>query len=209
MKAALLLSLLLAACGGGGSTYSDEPVPMNVMDPAGWEIANSVGVPVRPLLHPDGFSIDIPYDSTGHVNYITVPTGSLAGKTKVTLRARLEMADGVKLEPVNDPRAPSLMTLYFQRKGDDWTAGNEAYRWFASFGTVANLKAGEYVIEARFDANWTAVLTSSRANNPAGYTAAINDAGRIGFVLGGGDGLGHGVFATGPARLVVTSFKVD
>jgi hypothetical protein len=28
-------------------------------------------------------------------------------------------------------------------------------------------------------------------------------------VLGGGDGYGHGVFATGPARLIVTEFRVE
>jgi hypothetical protein len=28
-------------------------------------------------------------------------------------------------------------------------------------------------------------------------------------VLGGGDGYGHGVFATGPARLIVTDFRVE
>ena len=50
---------------------------------------------------------------------------------------------------------------------------------------------------------------SSRESNPSDFKSAIDNAGRIGFVLGGGDGLGHGVFATGPARIVVTGFTVE
>jgi hypothetical protein len=57
--------------------------------------------------------------------------------------------------------------------------------------------------------NWTAVQSSSARTNPAAFRAALAAADRIGFVLGGGDGFGHGVFATGPARLVVTSFRVE
>ena len=194
-------------------------VPKNIMDPAAWEIGPimgyenmSKGVPLHPQPHLDGWSIDIPSPTAaeGHVHYVTVPTGSLAGKTSVSLRCRLEMADGTRLCPVKSPDSPSLLTLYFQRKGDDWSMDGEyeTYRWYASFGTRIDIRAGEYVLEARFDQNWTALQTSSRDNNLNAFNAALQNAGRIGFVLGGGDGLGHGVFATAPARLVVTSFKV-
>lgn len=196
-------------------------VPSNIMEPGAWEIGPvmpdgenySVGTPLHPLPHPQGWCIDIPGPNAeaGHVHYVTVPTDSLAGKTQITLRCRFEMADGDKLCPVHSPDSPSLLTLYFQRKEDDWSAqgGFEAYRWYASFGTQSDLRCGEYFLTARFDANWTAILSSSRAANPTSFSDALVDAGRVGFVLGGGDGLGHGVFATGPARLIVTSFKVD
>ena len=106
--------------------------------------------------------------------------------------------------------APSLLTLYFQRRGDNWTGVEqyETYRWYASFATQADLSAKEYTIEARFDDNWTAIQTSSRATQPEAFADALANAERIGFVLGGGDGLGHGVSATGPAKLIVKSFKV-
>jgi hypothetical protein len=195
------------------------PVPANIMDSSAWEIGPimngenaSAGVPLHPTPHPDGWCIEIPNPSAiaGHVHYVTVPTGPLTGKTRVTLRCRIEAAPGVKLVPRNFPDAPSLLTLYFQRKGDDWSAKGayEAFRWYASFGTVRDPRAGEYELEARFDQNWTAILSSSRESNPAGFQGAVDNAGRIGFVLGGGDGLGHGVYATGPARLVVTRFEV-
>ena len=197
-----------------------EKPPSSIMDPSAWEVGPimqgenmSRGLPLRPLAHPDGWSIDIPYPNrdAGQTGYITVPTGPLTGKSLARLKFRLEMAKGVKLCPAKTPDAPSLLTLYFQRRGDNWTGRwpFETYRWYASFATIADLHAGEYTLEARFDQNWTAIETSSRQDNPDAFNAAINSAGRIGFVLGGGDGLGHGIFATGQARLVVTSFEVD
>ncbi|MBA3729320.1 MAG: hypothetical protein H0W92_00715 [Sphingomonas sp.] len=45
--------------------------------------------------------------------------------------------------------------------------------------------------------------------NPMGFRSALANADEVGFVLGGGDGLGHGVFATGRARLIVTSFRIE
>ena len=59
------------------------------------------------------------------------------------------------------------------------------------------------------DGKWTAVETSSAQANPAAFRAALAEADQVGFVLGGGDGYGHGVFATGPARLTILSFKVE
>lgn len=197
-----------------------EAQPDNWMTPGAWEIGPimrgenvSVGLPLRPDTHPDGFSFEVPHPTrdAGHVHYITVPTGSLAGKTKVTLRLRIEMDQGVKLVPVKFPDAVSLLTLYFQRGGDDWSGVGEFafYRWYAGFGTVRDLKAGEYTLEARFDQSWGAVMGGNAKTNPSEFAAALADASRVGFVLGGGDGLGHGVYATGPARIVVTDFKVE
>ena len=192
-----------------------EPIPDDIMDPQAWEVGPiydgvnvSSGFALNP--HPEGFAIDIPLIGEGSVHYVTVPTGSLLGKTKVTLVCRLEMSEGVKLCPVKSPDAPSLLTLYFQRRGDNWTGVEqyETYRWYASFATQADLSAKEYTIEARFDDNWTAIQTSSRATQPEAFADALANAERIGFVLGGGDGLGHGVSATGPAKLIVKSFKV-
>jgi hypothetical protein len=68
---------------------------------------------------------------------------------------------------------------------------------------------GEHVMVAPLDGNWTAVQSSTARSNPAAFRAALAGADRVGFVLGGGDGYGHGVFATGPARLTVTDFRVE
>ena len=54
-----------------------------------------------------------------------------------------------------------------------------------------------------------AVMTSSADSNPDAFRDALANADQVGFVLGGGDGYGHGVFATGQARLVVTDFRIE
>lgn len=215
------VSMFLVSCGGGGNwAQKIEAPPVNTMDASAWEIGpimvgenESKGMPLHPDVHQEGFLFDIPYPNreAGHAHYITVPTGSLAGKTKVTMRLRIEMDAGTKLVPVKFPDAPSLLTLYFQRGGDDWSGQGvfADYRWYASFDTRRDLKPGEYVMEARFDKPWGAVMGGNSYGKPAQFAESLANASRIGFVLGGGDGLGHGVYATGPARFVVTDFKVE
>jgi hypothetical protein len=225
--AAVALPLFLSACGGGGDADGSlEPaspglgsVRQAAMDPARWELAPAIyGMPLHPSPHVDGqssgWAIDLPNPTSeaGSVNYVTTEAGSLVGKTKITMRFRVEADAGVKIVPRNFPDSPSILTLYFQRKGDDWSAQGayETYRWYATFARHMPIQpGGEYTVEARFDQNWTALLTSSRSNNPSAFQEALSDAGRIGFVLGGGDGYGHGVYATGRARLIVTSFRVE
>ena len=98
------------------------------------------------------------------------------------------------------------VTLYFQRRGDNWSARGpfETYRWYATFASHMPIEPGEHEIVAPLDANWTAVMTSSARTAPAAFRDALRHANRVGFVLGGGDGYGHGVFATGRARPIPT-----
>ena len=208
--AAIALALLLR------DKDKTEPTPTNSTDSQAWELGpiyDGVNVSQGANVYPtdQGWCIDIPLVGAGSVHYVTRPTGSLSGKTKVTLVCELVMAPGVKLCPVKSPDSPSLLTLYFQRKGDNWSGVEqyETYRWYASFATQADLSAREYTVEALFDDNWTAVQTSSLYMNPEAFADALANAGRIGFVLGGGDGLGHGVSATGDAKLIIKSFKVE
>jgi hypothetical protein len=104
-----------------------------------------------------------------------------------------------------------MITLYFQRFGDSWSGRGryETYRWYATFATHSPLVPGEHEMVAPLDGLWTAVSTSSARSHPAAFRSALAAADQVGFVLGGGDGYGHGVFATGPARLIVTSFRVE
>jgi hypothetical protein len=71
------------------------------------------------------------------------------------------------------------------------------------------ISPGTHEIVAPFSGKWTAVMTSSSYSNPGGFRRALANADQVGFVLGGGDGFGHGVFATGPARIIVTDFRVE
>lgn len=184
---------------------------------AAWEIGPvidgrnySVNVPPRPAPHRLGIAIDLPLH--GNVNYVTFRHGSLTGKRRIVMRYRLEAAPGVRIIPrKGGPQYPSILSLYFQRRGDTWSGRGpyEAYRWFSTFRTHMPVVPGEHELVARLDENWTAVRRSTARTNPQAYHAAIAEADRVGFVLGGGDGYGHGVYATGPARLIVTEFRVE
>ena len=145
------------------------------------------------------------------MNYVTFRHGSLAGHERITMRYRVEAAPGVRILPATDPASPSMITLYFQRTGDNWSGRGrfETYRWYATFATQSPITPGEHVMTASLGGNWTAVQTSSARSAPLAFRDALLNADQVGFVLGGGNGYGHGVFATGPARIVVTDFRVD
>ncbi|HEY0164372.1 MAG TPA: hypothetical protein VGB39_03255 [Sphingomicrobium sp.] len=229
MKAApVLLALLVAALTGSSSAGAARPAPaINPMDPSVWEIGPvigarnySVNMPPSPSAHPaGGWYFDIPYPNAeaGHVHYVTFKHGSLYGKSRIVMRYRLEMGEGVRLVPAKEPATTHyqpLLTMYLQRRGDDWsgTGKYEAYRWWATFATVTPipraLPTGEHELSVPLDGRWTAVQTSTATTNPNGFRAALRDTERVGFTFGGGDGYGHGVYATGPARFVVTHFAI-
>ena len=224
---ALLPALVLA----GFSTPAPAAKPVaaaNPMDPQAWEIGPitssgrnySVNMPLNPSAHPGGgWYFDIPYPTAeaGHVHYVTFKHGSLTGKSRIVMRYRLEMDDGVRLVPTKEPATTHyqpLLTMYFQRRGDDWSGRGkfEAYRWWATFATVSPipraLPTGEHELSVPLDGLWTAVVSSTATTNPKGFRDAVRDAERVGFTFGGGDGYGHGVYATGPARFIVTHFEV-
>jgi len=127
------------------------------------------------------------------------------------MRYRIETAPGVRIEAATAPGTPGMITLYFQRGGDNWSGRRqfETYRWYATFATQSPIRAGDHVMVAPLNGPWTAVESSNARTNPAAFREALAGADQVGFVLGGGDGYGHGVYATGRARLIVTEFRVE
>ncbi|GAA4019577.1 hypothetical protein GCM10022280_19350 [Sphingomonas swuensis] len=178
----------------------------------------SRGLPLRPrAVAGRAISVEIP-GRPGSLHGLTVAPqalgrASLAGARRLVIRYRIEAAPGVRVYPVTDPRLPPLATLYLQRAGDDWSARGpfETFRWYASFATqtLDASNPGERTIVAPLTADWTAIMTSRARSSPAAFRAALAQPFAVGLVLGGGDGLGHGIAATGPARLVVTDFRVE
>jgi len=169
-------------------------------------------MPEHPSTSPDGPTFLIPHatKADGHVHEVTFHHGPLTGKTRLVLRYRVDMEPGVKIVAASDSVSPSMLSLYFQRAGDNWSARGayEAFRWYSP-GIVIPIDAGEHELAVGLDENWTAVLTSSRSSNPAGFKAAIDNADNVGFVFGGGTGRAHGVFATGPAQFTILEFRVQ
>lgn len=218
-NAALALMLALLPGCGGGAEASAPAAAADVRDPRAWEIGPiirrrnySEGVPLHPTPRRSGgwWHIDLP-PSPGSVHYVTFRHGSLAGKKRLVLRYRVEAAPGVRILPITEPSQASIITLYFERAGDTWSAKRqyESYRWYATFASHSPIQPGAHEIIAPLDANWTAVKTSNARTNQVGFRQAVANADRVGFVLGGGTGYGHGVFATGRARIVVTDFRVE
>lgn len=220
--------------GGGAATPPTQPSPVptplptpapstpsppvtgsadQMMTAQNWEIGPvingsnySVGMPLNPVQTPDGWAIDFPL-SPASVHYVTFPFGTLAGKTRIVMHYRIEADPGVQIVPVCCATSPAIgPTLYFQQQGDDWNTDGE--RWWATFDTKFPIEAGTYELDVPLDGAWTSVMTMTAKSDPQQFTTAKNNAARIGFTLGGGDGYGHGVYATGPARLVVTEFKI-
>ncbi|HEX8402239.1 MAG TPA: hypothetical protein VF628_11110 [Allosphingosinicella sp.] len=203
---------------------SDLPVgrPGN---PESWEVGPIVrgfsrtpNVPLRPRRHPGGLAIDIPMGDpdrpearAGDVRYVTFNPGSLAGRKRLTLRYRVELDEGVRLFPWTGPPLPALLTMFLQRAGDDWSAAGkfETYRWWAGFATVMPIEPGDHELIVALDGRWTATISSNAHDHSAAFKAALTHACRVGFTLGGGDGLGHGICATGPARLIIQDFLVE
>jgi hypothetical protein len=221
--AALALLLSLANCGDDG--FKSQPLAIgNAAEPTSWEVgpvidgvSRSVNVPLKPAVHPDGLAIDIPHPTrdAGHLHSATINPGSLAGKSRITLRYRVEMADDVKIVPASPPGwvGPALLSVYFQRCGDNWTASPdkyETYRWWASSKLVQDIRPGDGEISASLtDDVWTAITDSTSLTKPAEFEAAKADTCRVGISFGGGDGLAHGFYATGPARFVIKDFVIE
>jgi hypothetical protein len=215
--AAVLFTVsVVAACGNGAEATSRGAA--DPTDARAWTIGPVIGgrnyshgMPLHPTPRPGGgWQIDLPR-APGSVHYVTFRHGSLAGKSRIVMRYRVEADPGVRIVPRTAPDSPSIITPYFQRRGDTWSAAGrfEAYRWYGTFASQSPIRPGEHVIVAPLDGNWTAVMTSSARTNPGGFRAALADADEVGFVLGGGEGYGKGVFATGRARLIVTEFRVE
>ena len=212
------LAALALVPGSGGAAEAGTAIAAATPAAGSWTIGPiirgrnySQGMPLHPTpRRGGGFVIDLP-QAPGSVHYVTFRHGSLAGKRRIVMRYRIEAAPGVRIVPRTAPQGAAMITPYFQRRGDTWTARGryETYRWYGTFATQSPLRPGEHQIVAPLDANWTAVETSSARTNPAAFREALANADQVGFVLGGGDGYGHGIYATGRARLIVTDFRVE
>lgn len=199
------------------------------LGPHPYGVNRSVGVPLNPEAGAEGPTFAIPVgnwdgppdpinetprsNTGGHVHAMSINYGSLTGKKLIRAKVRVDVPEGVSIAPhTAGPGAPAMMGLYFQEKGDDWSAGGdyEDYRWYTSFAEITPVVNGVFEIVAPLDGPWTATQTSSRAGNPQGFKLAVDNAQAIGLTFGGGSGLSHGFYATGPgARLTLLEFVVE
>ena len=211
---AAFVALAPAGWQGGGS-YAAEPSRAEA-----WQIGPiirgrnySVGMPLQPTPARRGWYIDFPSPDrlAGHVHYISFNHGPLTGKRRIIMRYRIDAARGVRFVPQETPEMPATISLVFQRRGDSWSGRGryEHHRWYSPERAVAVIRPGEHeMVVSLDDGDWTSVHSATAAANPLPFRDAIEEAERIGIVLGTRAARGHGVYATGPARLTVISFEI-
>jgi hypothetical protein len=166
----------------------------------------STNMPIWPEKTTDGWGFDFP--TNGIVGYVTFRYGPLAGKTHIVMDYRVETDPNVVLHPKCCPGLESVgPTMFFQEKDDDWRTDGK--RWWATFNSPAPIQAGSYHMDIPLKALWSSVYVMNAETNPTEFAEAIQNTDRVGFTFGGGDGYGHGVYADGKARFIVTSFKIE
>jgi len=194
--------------------------PAAAQDAASWEIGPiirgknySQGMPLRPQPTRNGWSFDFPVGSreAGHVHYVTFRPGPIAPRSRIVVRYRVDARAGTRFVPQESPELRGTVSLYFQRRGDNWSAKGryEYFRWYAPGATVREIAPGEHEISVRLDdPNWISVQARTAGSNPAALQAALADIDRIGLVFGSTAARGHGVYATAPARFTLLSFRI-
>ena len=210
MRSLLILAALAAAA----------PISATAQPAHTWEIGPvfrgrnaSVGMPPAPT--PAGwgwyFNFPFPHAGAGHVHYVTFQPGPLLGRSKIVMRYRVDAAPGVKFVPQERPAERATVSLYFQRSGDNWSGKRhyEHFRWFAPLDTLREIVPGEHeVTVSLYDGKWGSVMGHPAAANWAAFQSSLAETDRIGVLFGSAGGRGHGVYATGPARFTLISFRI-
>ena len=181
-----------------------------------WEIGpnikgrnHSVGMPSVMDDSRDGPSFEFPTRRSGLVKYVTIGTRPLDDARSVTIRYRVDAPPGTRFIAPERPNAAPMVSLYFQRRGDNWSASGRyaTYRWYAARDKTLPLTPGVHQVTLDMDKDWVGVMGARAQGNPGFYDALAN-AERIGFVFGTDGGRGHGVYATEPARFTLLDFDI-
>lgn len=222
------IAALVALTGPDGAARSPRPpvAPSPVVQTAPgaeeWEIGPvirgrnySVGMPPTPAPVRGGlwaFDFPVGSEAAGHVHYVTFRPASLAGARSVVMRYRIDAPRGTRFIPRQNPDLPGTVSLYLQRRGDDWRArrGTQWSRWYAPDASVMPLSPGVHEVRVALnDPAWISVLGKRADSNPAALAQAIADIDRIGLVFGSTRARGHGVYATESARFTLLSFRIE
>jgi hypothetical protein len=137
------------------------------------------------------FQVTVPH--SGKLGTIVQPCGDLSQLKEITVRYHTE---GKFLTNAGNDLAPPLLSVYFQQKGDNWSAAGHYgnFRWYSFTPQV--LKPGEHTFTVKMSDRWISVGNGNN-ENLASFDAARRNAGVVGFVLGGGNspeaGRAHGV----------------
>lgn len=175
----------------------------------------SVGMPPSPSPVRGGewaFDFPVGSEAAGHVHYVTAPAPDLSRFSRISYTYRVEAAPGTRFIPRETPDVPATVSLYIQRRGDDWSGRRSRahFRWFAPTAHVTPLAPGTFRVTISLsDPAWTQVWGQPAASHPREFAAALADADRIGLLFGSSSARGHGVFASRRARFVLVDFRME
>ena len=185
-----------------------------------WEIGpvirgrnHSQGMPPAPTPIGRGWMFEFPGADTGpgSVHYVTLRTGPLDGARRIVVRYRVDAAPRARFVAQEQPAAPATVSLMIQRAGDSWSARrHEFHRWYAPAATLREIAPGRgEIVVSLDDAGWTSVNGRPAGQFPDEFADALRQTERVGLVFGSAGRRGHGVFATGPARFRLESFRIE
>lgn len=146
----------------------------------------------------------------GEVHYVTTKVNSLSDASRIHIRYRIEARPGSKFIASEHPDRPATLSLYLQRRGDNWSAKGryETYRWYVVGHKMLPLVPGTHEVTVDLKNDWTAVMGTTSKSNPAAFRDALANADEVGFVFGSAGGRGHGVYSTGPATFTLLDFDI-
>jgi hypothetical protein len=174
----------------------------------------SLNMPLAPMQTEGGWAFNFPNSTKadGHVHYVTFDPGSLRNASLIRVRYRVDARQGTRFVPQEDSHRPGTVSLFFQRRGDNWSArGRYAlYRWYAPAHTVQEIAPGIHEMTVRLDdPAWGSVVGGIKAGDrPRAFERSLANASRVGLVFGSTAARGHGVYATAPARFELLDFEI-
>jgi hypothetical protein len=140
-----------------------------------------------------------------HVDYVT--RGPMPLNGSITLDYTVSGNNpvfGYTTAAGNTAGAPPQLTLMIEHANDQ-TLSNGLWRWDSNTRIPISLGHQRVTVPLSFS-NWAAVAGSSPGTQ-AQFNDVLANLGAVGFVLGGGDSAGHGLYLTsGSAVLTVNSF---
>ena len=164
-----------------------------------WEIQWSPGMPPTPFVDLDGSGWHFAFPTQDGVHYVTKP-GLWNLQHFTSMQFDFEITgDSPVFKPVADP-APKAeqggrLRFMIERVGDDMTAANENWRWWARTNVVLGI--GSFSFRASLKpSDWFNVFGHSGDESAAytdGFIHCIRNAGRIGPTFGW-TFAGHGVY---------------
>lgn len=206
----LFLAMLLAL--GACDDNDNKSSPVNSSN---WQIGPvingtnySKGLPTKAKVEP-GAVISFPISQTAEPHYVTIPTGSLATKKEIKATFKIEGSPTALIYGAGCPETSvSALTLYFQRKDDDWQ--KNGWRWWYRPSRVTLAGVGTYEIVAPLDSpKWTSVMGMKAETSPEVFNAAKREAYLVGFTFANCTGAGHGAKATEPVKFTLLSWRVE